>query len=135
MERWASSGVRASAWRTEEQARMPRRASPESGAWRSAVRRKSGMSWATLWAWVLANPAAYLQSLPGMQATTASVMPCSPALWRLSAMKSPMQMKEMEGYSGRRVFASAAVRPPVQNTAFLKPESRVERTQMRMVAM
>ena len=50
-------------------------------------------------------------------------------------MKSPMQMKEMEGYSGRRDFASAAERPPVQNTAFLKPESRVERTQMRMVAM
>ena len=50
-------------------------------------------------------------------------------------MKSPMQMKEMEGYPGRRDLASAAVLPPVQKTALSKPESRVERTQMRMVAI
>lgn len=93
------------------------------------------MSWATLWAWVLANPAAYLQSLPGMAGHYGfrhALFTCA-----LEAFRNEIPNAD-EGNGG--VFRQEGLRQrggaaPVQNTAFLKPESRVERTQMRMVAM
>lgn len=135
MERWASSGVRASAWRTEEQARMPRRASPESGrmAFRRAEKERHVLGHlVSVGVGKSGGVLAELARHAGHYGFRHALFTCA-----LKAFRNEIPNAD-EGNGGvfrQKVFASAAVRPPVQNTAFLKPESRVERTQMRMVAM